>query len=80
MDNGLDSAYERKKISVPDFIVVESGNSTSKETVIHVSGADVGSTDHCLIGAESQQSRVIKNRRGRKLYRWRIDKLEVKEK
>ena len=28
----------------------------------------------------SQQTSVIKNRRGRKLYRWRIDKLEVKEK
>ena len=28
---------------------------------------------------DSQQTRVIKNRRGRKLYRWRIDKLEVEE-
>ena len=29
---------------------------------------------------DSQQTRVILNRRGSKLYRWRIDKLEVKEK
>ena len=27
----------------------------------------------CLIWTDSQQTRVTKNRRGRKLYRWRID-------
>ena len=58
--------------------MIEKGN--RKETEIYVCAADVGSTDHRLIWTESQQTRVIKNRRGRKLYRWRIDKLEVTEK
>ena len=48
--------------SVTDFIVIEDGK--GKETEIHVCAADVGSTDHCLIWTESQQTRVIKNRRG----------------
>ena len=30
-----------------------------------------------LPNTDSQQTRLIKNRRGRKLYRWRVDKLEV---
>ena len=29
-----------------------------------------------LLGMDSQQTRVIKIRRGRKLYRWRIEKLD----
>ena len=29
---------------------------------------------------DCQQTRIIQNRRGRKLYRWRVDKLDVKEK
>ena len=56
--------------SALDFIVIENG--TNKETDIHVCAADVESTDHCLIWTESQQTRVTKNRRGRKLRRWRI--------
>ena len=32
------------------------------------------------IWADSRQTRIIKRRRGRKLHRWRIGKLEVKEK
>ena len=69
---------QKGESSILDFIVVENGS--SKETKVHVCAADVGTTDHCLIWTESQQTRVIKNRRGRKLYRWRTDKLEVKEK
>ncbi|MEP1953909.1 MAG: hypothetical protein ABJJ26_03135 [Algoriphagus sp.] len=61
-----------------DFIVVENGS--GKETELHVCAADVGTTDHCLIWTDSQQTRVIKHRRGRKLPRWRIEKLQVKEK
>ena len=33
-----------------------------------------------LLNMDSQQTIVIKNRRSRELYRWRIDKLEAKEK
>ena len=58
--------------------MIEKGS--GKETEVHVRAADVGTTDHCLTWTYSQQTRMIKNRRGRKLYRWRIDKLEVKEK
>ena len=36
--------------------------------------------DHCRIWAGSQRTRVVENSRGRKLYRWRISKLGVKEK
>ena len=61
-----------------DFIVIENGS--SKETEVHVCAADVGTTDHCLKWTNSKQTRIIKNRRGRNLYRWRVDKLEVKEK
>lgn len=45
---------------------------------VHVCTADVGTTDHCPIWTDSQQTRVIKNRCGRKPYRWRINKLEAK--
>ena len=38
-----------------------------------------GSTDYCQILTESQQARVIKSRRSRKLYRWREDKLQLKK-
>ena len=41
--------------------------------------ADVGSYES-LPNMDSQHTSVIKNRRGRKLYRWRTDKLEVKGK
>ena len=68
--------------SVLDFTAIENGN--SKETGVHVCmyvcAADVGSTDHCLMWTESQQTRVIKNKPGRQLHRWRLDKVEVKEK
>ena len=64
--------------SVIDFIVIKNGNSKEKE--MNVCAADVRCTDHCLIWAESQQTRDIKNRRGRKMCRRRIDAPEVKEK
>ena len=64
--------------SALDFIVIKDGD--SKETELHVCAADVGSTDHCRIWTESQQTRVVKNRRGRKLHGGGIHKLEVKEK
>ena len=58
--------------------MVEHGD--SKEMDVHVCAEDVGTTDHCLIWTESQQTRAKRNRRGRKLYKWRIDKLEMEEK
>ena len=62
--------HERER-SVLDYIVVEHGN--SKEMDIHVCAEDVGTTDRCLIWTESQQTRGKRNRRGRELYKWRID-------
>ena len=47
---------------------------------VHVCAEDVGTTDHCLIWTEGQQTRAKRNRWGRKLYKWRIDKLEMEEK
>ena len=47
---------------------------------VHVGVKDVGTTDHSLIWTESQQTKTRRSRRGRKLYKWRIDKLEVEEK
>ena len=64
--------------SILDFVVVENGS--GKETELHVFAADVGTTDRCLIWTGSRETRVIKQIRGRKLRRWRIDKLQVKEK
>ena len=61
------------EISVLDFIVIENGNNYSEGTEVHVCAADVGSTGHRLIWTESRQTRVVKHRSGRKLYRWRID-------
>ena len=70
----------QKKIerSVLDYIVVEHGSSGEME--VHVCAEDVGTTDHCLIWAESQQTRAKRHRRGRKMYKWRIDKLDMEEK
>ena len=68
---------ERER-SVLDYIVVEHGN--SKEMDVNVCAEGVGTTDHCLIWTESQQTRGKRNRRGRKLYKLRIDKLEMEEK
>ena len=55
-------------------------NRKNKETEIHVCAAGVGSTDHGLIWTEIQQTRIMKNRRDRKLHRWRTDTLQVEEK
>ena len=60
-----------------EFMVVENGS--SKEIEVHLCAADVGTTDHCLIRTV-KQTRVIQNRRGRKLYRWRVDKLLILKK
>ena len=46
---------------------------------VHVGVEDVGTTDHSLIWTESQQTKTRRSRRGRKLYKWRIDKLEMEE-
>ena len=67
------------EISFLDFIVIEYGY--VEETQLRVvCAADVGNTDTCLILTQSQQDRVVKNRRGRKLYKWGIDEQEVEEK
>ena len=55
------------KSSVLDLIMLENGN--GRETEIHVCAADVGSTDHRLIWINIQQTRVMKNRRGRKSHK-----------
>ena len=47
---------------------------------VHIGVEDVGTTDHSLIWTESQQTKTRRSRRGRKLYKWRIDKLEMEEK
>ena len=60
---------QKGESSILDFTVLE--NRSSKETEVHVCAADVPTTEHCLIWTERQQTRVIQNRRGRKLYRWR---------
>lgn len=39
----------------------------------------MGTTDHFLIWIYSQQTGVIKNGRVKKLYEWRMDKLETEE-
>ena len=41
---------------------------------------DLGTTDHSLIWTESQKRKGKRRRRGRQLYKWSIDKLEVEEK
>ena len=56
---------QKGKSSIVDSLVVEKGS--SKETEVHVCAADVGAPDHCLMWTESQQTRAIKNTRGRKL-------------
>ena len=56
---------QKGETSVLDYIVVENGR--SKETEVHACAADVGTTDHCLTWTDSQQTRVINDRRGRKL-------------
>ena len=78
--HGLDNEYERKRAPFLTLFTVKVDNGSSKETEVRVCAADVGTTDHCLIWTGSQQTRIIKKRRGRKLCRWRVDKLEVKEK
>ena len=55
---------QKGESSVLDFIVEEHGS--GKETELHVCAADVGTTDHCLLWTDSQQTRAIKHRRGRK--------------
>ena len=61
-----------------DYIVVEHGN--RKGMKVHVGVEDVGTTDHSLIWTESRQTKARRSRRGRKLYKWRIDKLETEGK
>ena len=63
--------------SILDVILVE--NRSSKEAEVQVCAADVESTDHDQVWTESRQTRLIKHRRGWKLYGLRKDKLEVQE-
>ena len=64
--------------SILDCIVVE--NASSKEREVNACAADAGTTDHRPIWTGIQQTRVVRNWRGRTLYRWRINKLEVRKK
>ena len=57
----------KEQRSVLDFIVADNGG--SKETEVRVCAADVGTTDHCPIWIDSQQTRATKNGHGRKLFR-----------
>ena len=59
-----------RKRSVLDYVVVEYGR--SKEMEVHVYPEDVGTTDHYYL--------TWRESRGRKFYKWRIDKLEIEEK
>ena len=68
--------FKKGERSILDYIVVENGG---KETEVRVCTTDVGTTDHALVWTALQQTRVIQSRRRRKMYRWRIDKLEVEE-
>ena len=68
--------FKKGERSILDYIVVENGG---KETEVRVCTTDVGTTDHALVWTALQQTRVIQSRRRRKIYRWRIDKLEVEE-
>ena len=47
---------DERKRSVLDNVVVDYGNSEDME--IHVCAEDVGTTDHCLIWTEGQQTRA----------------------
>ena len=69
---------DKRERSVLDYIVVEHGN--RKEMEVNVGVEDVGTTDHSLIWTESQQTKTRRSRRGRKLYKRRIDKLGMEEK
>ena len=76
--NGLGSAHEREKSSSIGFIVVE--NESSKEADVHVCAADVANYGKLPItGRPSAAESYHKHRRGRGLYRWRIDELQVDE-
>ena len=61
-----------------DYLVVEHGS--RKEMEVHVGVEDVGTTDRSLIWTESQQTKARLSRRGRKLYKWRTETLEMEEK
>ena len=67
---------DKRERSVLDYTVVEHGN--RKEMEVHVGAEDVGTADHSLIWTESQQTKA-RSRRGRKMYKWRIDKLEMED-
>ena len=69
---------DKRERSVLDYIVVEHGS--RKEMEVHVGVEDVGTTDHSLEWTESQHTKARRSRRGRKLYKWRIDKLDMEEK
>ena len=61
----------KRECFVLDYIVVEHGNRKDKE--VHVDVVDVGTTNSSLIWTENQQTKAKRSRRGRKLYKWRID-------
>ena len=68
---------DKRERSVLDYIVVEHGS--RKEMEVHVGVEDVGTTDHSLIWTEGKHTKAKRSRRGRKLYKWRIDTLEMEE-
>ena len=69
---------DKRERSVLDYRVLEHEN--RKEIEVHLGVEDVGTTDHSLTRTESQQTKARRSRRGRKLYKWRIDKLEMEQK
>ena len=66
---------KERTLSFLDYIVVELEN--RKEMEVHVGVEDVETTDHSLIWTKGQQTKARRSRRGRKLYKWRIDKIEM---
>ena len=56
---------DERERSVLDYIVVKNGNSKGMD--VRVCAEDVGTTYHCLIWTECQQTRAKRNRRSRKL-------------
>ena len=51
-----------------------------EELEVHICPEDVGTTDHYLMWTKKQQARTKRNRRGRILYKWRLDELDIEEK
>lgn len=68
---------QKREIPILDDILIKHGG--DEEMKVHVCVVDAGNTDHHLIWTDSQQTKDIKDRRGKKRYKWRIDEAEIKE-